>query len=70
MTPIKELIPQILTKLASINLEKSFNEVESMWNSTTPHFNGSGPHRYDSDQDFCVYCLRPKAWEEIKGESK
>ena len=45
-----------------------------MWNAITPHFCGSGPHRYDylyddyeigyNDKE-CAYCFRPKSWKKI-----
>lgn len=32
------------------------------WNASTPHFGGSGPHRYDDNEKHCSYCGRPKDW--------
>lgn len=33
------------------------------WNEETPHFGGSGPHRYDDADKECCYCNRPKDWK-------
>ena len=35
------------------------------WNAKTPHFGGSGPHRYDGNDKNCAYCNRPKDWTPI-----
>ena len=33
------------------------------WNAERPHFNNSGPHRYDGSDKECAYCCRPKDWK-------
>lgn len=38
----------------------SFDEVLEIWLTKTPHFEGSGPHRYDDKSEYCTYCLKPK----------
>ena len=34
-----------------------------LWNNPTPHFGGSGPHRYEGASKTCCYCNRPKDWK-------
>lgn len=38
-------------------LETTPEEVLELWNAETPHFAGTGPHRYE--EGICVYCGRP-----------
>lgn len=35
------------------------------WNAETPHFGGSGPHRYDGNDKQCCYCNRPKDYKPL-----
>jgi len=38
----------------------TIQEVVEIWQTETPHFEGSGPHRYEGNFPYCLYCLRPK----------
>jgi hypothetical protein len=40
-----------------------YKAILELWNAETPHFGGSGPHRYEGKSKNCVYCNRPKNWK-------
>lgn len=50
-------------RLTEAGQKYDFHEVLEIWLSPMPHFNGAGPHRYDTGSKHCSYCLRPKNFD-------
>lgn len=65
-----QLSPALCRKIKAAPASEEFQSLMiksllEMWNARTPHFGGSGPHRYDGISKECSYCLRPKNWKPV-----